>query len=330
MNPVRQSNRGNLGIRLKTKKLILVGTAGFMFATGIYSGGVYYWHTKVQENELKLIDKYEKQIEILETTAAQNFTAYALKNDVEKGDLITPEMLTAVSVPEAASAVDIIRPGDLKKDDKFVLYAKTNMKARAVLVQSMVYDTVNITNDIREAEYSFIELPSNISTDSYVDIRIQYPTGDDYVVLTKKHIKKLSGITVWLDIGESELLTISSAIVDAYLEGAKIYAIPYVDEHMQEKSTMTYPIKPNVQELIKESPNVVNLYEMELEKLNRGRLENNLRELSEEQKSKIQDGDQQVQSKVSEENAKAAEEERLNAMNEQAQQQQALIGGENE
>lgn len=301
-----------------------------MFATGIYSGGVYYWHTKVQENELKLIDKYEKQIEILETTAAQNFTAYALKNDVEKGDLITPEMLTAVSVPEAASAVDIIRPGDLKKDDKFVLYAKTNMKARAVLVQSMVYDTVNITNDIREAEYSFIELPSNISTDSYVDIRIQYPTGDDYVVLTKKHIKKLSGITVWLDIGESELLTISSAIVDAYLEGAKIYAIPYVDEHMQEKSTMTYPIKPNVQELIKESPNVVNLYEMELEKLNRGRLENNLRELSEEQKSKIQDGDQQVQSKVSEENAKAAEEERLNAMNEQAQQQQALIGGENE
>ncbi len=319
-----------MGIRLKTKKLILVGTAGFVLATGIYSGGVYYWHSKVQENELKLIDKYEKQIEMLETTAAQNFTAYALKQDIEKGDLITPEMLTAVTVPEAASAVDIIRPGDLKKGDKFVFYAKTDMKARAVLVQSMVYKTVNITNDIREAEYSFIELPSNISTDSYVDIRIQYPTGDDYVVLTKKHIKKLAGITVWLDIGESEILTISSAIVDAYLEGAKIYAIPYVDEHMQEKSTMTYPIKPNVQELIKESPNVVNLYQMELEKLNRGRLENNLRELSEEQKSKIQDGDQQIQSKVSEENAKAAEEDRLNAMNQQAQQQQALIGGESE
>ncbi|UZN01260.1 hypothetical protein OL548_34475 (plasmid) [Lysinibacillus sp. MHQ-1] len=45
---------------------------------------------------------------------------------------------------------------------------------------------------------------------------------------------------------------------------------------------------------------------------------------------KIQDGDQQIQSKVSEENAKAAEEDRLNAMNQQAQQQQALIGGESE
>lgn len=301
-----------------------------MLAASIGSGGFYVWHTKEQERELALIKQYEKKIEVLETTAAQNFTAYSLKSDVGKGDVITPDMLTSVAVPQAAAPADYIRVQDLKRDDKFVYYAKTDMKANMILAQSMLYDTVNITNDIREAEYSFIELPSNISTDSYVDIRIKFPTGDDYVVLTKKHIKKLSGLTVWLNIGESELLTISSAIVDAYLEGAKIYAIPYVDEHMQEKSTMTYPIKPNVQELIKESPNIVNLYELELEKLNRGRLENNLRVMSEEQKSKIQDSDQQVQSKVQQENAKNAEEERLNAMNEQAQQQQALIGGEGE
>lgn len=319
-----------MGIRLKTRKLILVGSAGFLLATCMYSGGVYVWHNKVQEEELQLINKYEKQLEDLENTAAQNNTAYSLKMDVEKGDLITPEMLTSVSVPNAATATDLIRPSDLKKDDKFVLYAKTDMKENTILVESMLYDTVNITNDIREAEYSFIELQSNISKDSYVDIRIKFPTGDDYVVLSKKHVKKLTGITAWFDIGESELLTISSAIVDAYLQGAKIYAIPYVDEHMQEKSKMTYPIKPNVQELIRESPNVVNLYEMELEKLNRARLENNLREMSDEQKSKMQDGDQQVQSKVTQENAKVTDEERLNEMNAQAQQQQALIGGENE
>ncbi|MFY0519311.1 hypothetical protein ACOMCU_16010 [Lysinibacillus sp. UGB7] len=319
-----------MGIRLKTKKLIYAGTAGFMLATTIGSGGFYYWHNKEQERELELINKYEKQLEVLENTAAQNFTAYALKADIDKGTTITPEMLTPASVSKAAAAADTIRISDLKRDEKFVYQAKTNMKKATVLVQSMVYDTENITNDTREAEYSFIELPSNISTDSYVDIRIKFPTGDDYVVLTKKHLKKLSGVTTWFNIGESELLTISSAIVDAYLNGAKIYAIPYVDEHMQEKSTMTYPIKPNVQELIRESPNVVNLYEMELEKLNRGRLENNLRDLSEEQKAKIQDGDQQVQSKVSEENAKSTEEERLNAINNQAQHQQALIGGDSE
>jgi len=319
-----------LGIRLKTKKLILVGSAGFVLATGIWSGGVYIWHDKVQEHELQLINKYEKQLEVLENTAAQNNTAYSLNVDVEKGQLITPEMLTSVAVANAAFPKDFIKPQDLKEDDKFILYAKTDMKAKTTLTESMVYNTVNITSDIREAEYSFIELPTNISTDSYVDIRIQFPTGDDYVVLTKKHIKKLAGLTIWMDIGESELLTISSAIVDAYLNGAKIYAIPYVDEHMQDKATMTYPIKPNVQALIKESPNVVNLYELELEKLNRGRLENNLRDMSEEQKAKIQDGDQQVQSKVSEEKARATEEDRLNAVNEQAEQQQALIGGDSE
>ena len=319
-----------MGIRLKTKKLIYSGVAGFTLAAGVGSGVFYYWHTKEQERELELINKYEKELDVLENTAAQNFTAYALKNDVAKGDMITPEMLASASVARAAASADIIRPQDLKRDDKFVLFAKTDMKANTVLVHSMLYDTVNVTNDIREAEYSFIELPSNISTDSYVDIRIQFPTGDDYVVLTKKHLKKLSGVTVWFNIGESELLTISSAIVDAYLNGAKIYAIPYVDEHMQEKSTMTYPIKPNVQELIKESPNIVNKYEMELERLNRGRLENNLRVMSEEQKSKIQDGDHQVKSKATQENAKIAEEERLNAMNNQAEHQQALIGGEKE
>jgi len=319
-----------LGIRLKTKKLIYSGAAGFALAASIGSGGFYYWHTAEQERELELINKYEKQVKHLENTAAQNFTAYALKEDVDKGTTITPEMLIPASVSKSGAASDIVRISDLKRDEEFVYHAKTDMKKATILVHSMVYDTVDITNDIREAEYSFIELPSNISTDSYVDIRIQFPTGDEYVVLTKKHIKKLSGVTIWFDIGESELLTISSAIVDAYLNGAKIYAIPYVDEHMQEKSTMTYPIKPNVQELIKESPNVVNLYEMKLEKLNRGRLENNLHDMSEEQKAKIQDGDQQTKTKANEENAKTAEEDRLNAMNNQAEDQQALIGGENE
>lgn len=316
-----------MGIRLKTKKLIYSGLAGGALTLALCSAGGFYLYSEAQEKEIALIKKYEARIDELELTAAQNHTAYSLKKDVQKGTTITPGMLQPVYIPDGGNSTDVIGTEDLKKGKSFKFHAKTDLKAKTILVESMLYDSENITNDMREAEYSFIEVPTNIKTDSYVDIRIQFPTGDDFIVLTKKKIKNIAGVTVWMDIEEAELLTVSSAIVDAYVEGAKIYAIPYVDEHMQEKSIMTYPIKNNVKELIVESPNIVSIAQLFLEKQNRARLDNNLKVMSEEQKSKIDVGDKKVKSNVSEENARATEEERLNEINRQAEQQQALVGG---
>lgn len=282
----------------------------------------------MHDKQLALIDKYEKQIDELEFIAGNSEVAYSLRDPVVKGEVITESMLQKVYVPNGAKSEDIILLPDLELKGKPTLYAKTELSANTVLTKSMFYQEENITNDIREGEYSFIEIPSNVKKDSYVDLRIQFPTGDDYVVLSKKKVKNLSGITMQMNVGEGEILTISSAVVDAYLEGAKIYAVPYVDEHMQVESIMTYPLKQNVKELMESSPNVVNIAKYHLEKQNRQRLENYLQVMSEEQRSKVESGESVQSSKVEADNARKSQEERLNEANKAAEQQQDLIGGE--
>lgn len=315
-----------MGIRLSTKKLIYSGLAGATGMIVICGVGGYFGYNHMQEKEIRLINQYEEELSVLEKTAAQSEIAYALKTDIEKGTVITEDMLNRVYVPTYAISEDVVEPPDLTLKGDGTLFAKTDLKANTVLVESMFYSNENISNDAREAEYSFIELPSNVAAEKYVDIRIQFPTGDEYVVLSKKRVNNIAGMTVWMNVEESEILTISSAIVDAYVQGAKIYAMPYVDSQMQKASTVTYPVKDNVKELITDSPNVVNFAALRLEERNRLRLENNLNALDEDAKAKVENGDSQTNLKAEE--SKSTAEDRMNELNSQAvQQQQDLIGG---
>jgi hypothetical protein len=107
-------------------------------------------------------------------------------------------------------------------------------------------------------------------------------------------VKDTTGLTLWLDVDEGEQLTMSSAIVDAFIEEAKIYAMPYVDAPMQAASSVTYPVKSNVLELINDSPNIVNRAKLRLETQNRERLENYLREMEDDQREAIRQKEREI------------------------------------
>ena len=135
-----------------------------------------------------------------------------------------------------------------------------------------------------------------------------------------------------LEVLEDEILSVSSAIVDAYLENAKIYAIPYLDEHMQDKAIETYPLKENVLALLKEDPNVVNKAKYVLEQRNRLALENSLDALLDAEKEAVKSGNSNTKYNKEAVDAQIKEEERLNAINEQeaaqAAEQANLLEGE--
>lgn len=316
-----------MAIRLRAKKLVYSALAGAGVTLVISSTGGYFLYQNAQEREIALKQQYEAEVKELEAAALLNKVAFSLKDKVEKGDLITEDMLQRVYVPEAAAAGDLFIATVMGDDDKF--YAKTDMASATVLTHAMVYENEDITKDVREGEYSFIELPSKVAVDDYLDIRIQFPTGDDFVLLSKKSVKDVLGLTVWLNVDEGEILTMSSAIVDAYISGAKIYAMPYVDEHMQDKSEMTYPVKENVKELIQESPNIVNRYKLNLEEQNRERVEANLETMDPSETGLLRNNEASLKGKVNQEAAQRSAEERVNAVNQatQTEQQQNLIGG---
>lgn len=303
---------------------VLAGAAGMLAISCIVG---FFGYKAMHNNELALIKKYEKEIKQLELVAGSSEVGYSLRNRVTKGDLITEAMVQKVYLPAGAKAEDSIQLVELESNGQYVWHAKTDLEASTVVTKSMFYEAENITNDIREGEFSFIEIPTNVQQNSYVDIRIQFPNGDDYVVLTKKNVKSLVGVKMQMNVGEGEILTVSSAVVDAYIEGAKIYAVPYVDEHMQAESIMTYPLKDNVRELLESSPNVVNIAKYHLEKQNRARLESYLQIMTNEQLSKVEAGETLQNAKVTADDARRDQEARLNEANQHAEHQQSLIGG---
>ncbi|MFJ8519406.1 SAF domain-containing protein [Lysinibacillus xylanilyticus] len=316
-----------MGIRLRTKKLIYSGLAGAGIMLVLTSGGGYLAYTKVQEREIALKQEYKEKMEALQSVADQSENALALNRDVAKGEQITESMLTEVYVPNGAAAGDRFLNNTFEAGDT-PYFAKTDLTANTILTDSIVYAEEMITNDIREGEYSFIELPSKLEVEKYVDIRIQFPTGDDFVLFSKKKVKDVQGVTLWVDVDEGDIMTMSSAIVDAYVSGAKIYAMPYVDEHMQQNSEMTYPVKLNVKELIQKDPNIVNVAKLNLEQQNRARVEENLKAMDEMVRDKVKSGDEATKNAVNQDKERRSAEERVNSYNEQAQKEQVeLVGG---
>lgn len=313
-----------MNIRLRTKKLLWAGVIGASIMLILSTVAGYFFYTKSQEREIKLRDKYRAELSVLNETVAQNEKGWALKQDVERGEIITQEMVEQVTLPAAAKSQDTIEAVSLSSTDR---YARADMKAKTVLVETMLYEDEPISDDVREGEYSFIELPTKLKNDDFVDIRIQFPNGDDFIFLSKKKVKEVNGLTMWVNMNEGEQLTMSSAIVDAFVEEAKIYAMPYVDGPMQDASMLTYPVKSNVLELIKSSPNIVNIAQLNLEKQNRQRLDAGLNAIDDETRQKLRQGQSQSDSKREQDDA----ERELNATNQFDQpNQDDLIGETNE
>ena len=97
--------------------------------------------------------------------------------------------------------------------------------------------------------------------------------GQDFIVISKKRITVpangtgLSSTTISMKLNEGELLTMSSAIIDAYkMTGSKLYAIKYVEPGMQNSATLTYVPSQETLELLDKDPNILNIAKAELTK----------------------------------------------------------------
>ena len=143
------------------------------------------------------------------------------------------------------------------------LVAKIDLNANTVLTTNMFGLGELVKSDVRKQEYNAIILPIDLISGEYIDIRFQLPSGQDFIVISKKlvEIPMIDGIdsvsTVRLELSEDEILAMSCAIVEAYrINGSKLYATKYVEPGMQEAAIPTYPINAETIALIQNNPNV--------------------------------------------------------------------------
>lgn len=124
-----------------------------------------------------------------------------------------------------------------------------------------------VADDLRIHGFPYIQLTNHLAPGDYVDVRISFANGGDFVLLSKKKVQGIGPLredgtnAIWLTVSEEEILRLSSAVVDAYLnEGSSIYAIQYVSEK-QKEAIVNYVVSDFIKQLMEEDPNIVKMAE---------------------------------------------------------------------
>lgn len=258
----------------KNKHLVpaLIGAA-IVFVPFAGIGGFYVYN--LNQEHAQETAQYQTQVSQL---SGSQTIVYGISRDIKAGERIRSEDLQNVSIDANSVPVDAIL------DDTAVgKYTKIALTAGTPLTKEMMYENGVTPQDLRNQEFRMIELPTKLEKNDYVDVRVKFPSGEDFIVLSKKEVEDLNAGTVWHTMNEQEILTMSSAIVDAYLNDASIYSISYVEPGLQQAAKVTYPANQAVLDLIESDPNIVQKATTALERKLRQKLEQNLNELTPEQ-----------------------------------------------
>ena len=196
------------------------------------------------------------------------------------GEALTKDDLTSctVKLPRSQS---ILYASDSK--NLIGQYAKTALKKGQLLTADFFYSDERLTERNRYLELSDIRLPESVHTNNLIDIRISFPTGEDYIVLNQQRVLSLlkedegtSVCGIALNLSEEDLLRLSSARVDENLfEGTYLYAVIYQAD-FENAAVTTYPVNPQVFTLMQWDPNIVSLFTVKKEQEKRSVLENHL------------------------------------------------------
>lgn len=242
--------------------------------------------------------------------------AYALNRDVKSGQEITADMLSPINtysnlIPQ--NYIDSTILTSVESGKKVV--AKVDLYKNTILTASTVTTEENtVTKDVRTMEYNMLTLPINLTIGDYVDIRITFPDGQDFIVIAKKEIKNIQGNTVTFDMSEADIVMLNSAIVESYImKASNIYIAKYVEPGMQEKAANTYVPTAEVIRLIETDSNIVSTAKNELtsrfDANIRNQMNSTVSQYSEQGLTNVEEG---IQKQI--EDAKKAREEYLSSL----------------
>lgn len=223
-------------------KRIAAGLLCVILPAGIFTG------------YLKVKSIYEHRIEIMSEVLQQyTVTVYVASAEIKAGDIITG---TTVTVTETLSGQD---KKNFMSETDIGHKALVDIPAGTHILKNMIAEEA-MGDSIREVEFSLNLAGENIKEGDYTDIRLRYPNGEDYIVVSKSCISRIDMVKgyLYLKLSPDEIHLMSSALVDCFLKsGTYLYTTKYIAASYQEPSFVTYTPNEDVLSLIQQDPNVL-------------------------------------------------------------------------
>ena len=208
-------------------------------------------HSVIKYKELS--NASAENVSVLEQKIVSNMrSGYVALMNISAGETISESMLTfSTQIVSDIDQVNFMDSSDIGK------VAKTSLTAGMPVYKGNLSD--ESAEQLRERECSFIWLSSNLKDYDFVDVRILFRNGEDYIVAAKKPIydTRISVNDVFLRLTEEEIQLLDSAIVDANMHDAKIYVTKYTNPEVQEASVVTYSPNSDVMRVIANDANIV-------------------------------------------------------------------------
>lgn len=235
---------------------------GFLIALVVMAVIVMLLFTRIS----KLNEENAKLVEL--NTKGANITVYTVNKDIEEGQPITIDDLMPASMKLVKDSTpigvdDYVDPSIFEAVDEDgkpveVTYtAKVKILEGTVATLSMLQQD-GLADDERMMEYNMIVLPTQLVNGDYIDIRLRLANGTETIVIPKKKVEQCTATSIWIRMTEMDILTLNSAIIDAYLvEGSQLRATIYTNPLMQNASTQNYPVNSEVLSQITYNPNIL-------------------------------------------------------------------------
>lgn len=231
------------------RKSVVIATSVVLAVAMSASTGFAYNKYK----QLEVVD--DENIQLLQQQILNRTrSGYIALTDIKAGEVITDSMISYTS-----NMVSDVGQDKFMSIDDVGKTASTNIEVGMPIYKSDVTDESPDT--LRERECSFIWLNSNLKDYDFVDVRILFPNGEDYIVAAKKSIydTRVQVNDVFLRLTEEEIQLLDAAIVDANMHNAKIYVTKYINPEIQEASEISYSPSSDVMRVIANDPNIVDV-----------------------------------------------------------------------
>lgn len=254
-------------IKRSTKQYLIVA---FICITVIGSAGIFT--SIIIANQIK--DEYEAKLKLaydeMEINQRNIFVATV---DIIAGDKITSDNIVEKRVYASQPTETYYMLEEEEGNLALVDIPKDTQITKTMTTKNQV------SSEIREVQYDVINLSNNVYNNDTIDVRLSYPNGESYVVLSKKDIKGIVAEvpTCFFWLNEEEIHRMSAAIVDAGLyPGSKLTTTKYIEANIQDESVVTYTPSIAILTLLESDPNILERCSQELNKEVRKALENRL------------------------------------------------------
>ncbi|VDN47565.1 conserved protein of unknown function [Petrocella atlantisensis] len=239
-------------IRQRTKNLLVAGFLGVVLCLLLITVLSLTFREEISEF-LSTTIYQEKEVVLTHTIVVAS-------KSLKKGSILTKEDVILSQIDAEKSIDSSYTEASSLLGKKLLMDVDKNLP----LTPSMFMEDALVDKNLRIYEFGFIELPYLLEDTDVVDVRIAFPTGQDYIVLAKKSIQSFERSRDQVHMGlldlaleEEEVLRMSSAMVDTYLtEGTRVYLVKYINADQQAPSVVNYPVNQSVLALYMENPNI--------------------------------------------------------------------------